>query len=159
MPAVYRQITYQNEDIMRQSFKTSYLIIACAFLFTACAGIDINSDPTRAVMAKSAARILGYKMTEANPSISKPAIDMCTMLTTGDPTQAMIDAAIASATAYFSTDPLLAASFLDLLSLVKFQATGTNSIMIDPKLVQAAARGCLEGIQMYRVQHVSVAKH
>jgi hypothetical protein len=124
-------------------FKNIFVCLLVVSLFTGCAGISIQTDQSQVVIVKSAARVFGCTIIAKDKNIIEPTKLVCNALLTGNLEQATVDMIKVYLTKQFNNDPIIVASFMDLVSLVKI-----DTVKFDSVLVIAAAKGCLEGISM-----------
>lgn len=127
-------------------------IIMALFLcisLVGCSAIGVKPTPTNEALATSAGQILGYKFAQQNPTLIQPALALATSLSTGDVTEDMVAAAKVVAIQYFQADPLLTLELTNVLNLIQVTDPTTGQ-EFDLTLVKAAAKGMIEGIQLYQ---------
>jgi hypothetical protein len=127
------------------AFKLIVLLMFITIGLTGCAGTTITPDPIGDIIAKSAGRYFGCKVVATNPDLIAPTKAFCADVAAGNVNKAIVDAFITVLGKSIGPDPLLLATFMDVVSL--FTAINTVNTY-DIPLAQAAAIGILDGLTM-----------
>lgn len=132
--------------------KLGLFLLGLIFL-AGCSGITVTPDQTKEVLAKIAGRTFGYKFSEQNKDAVPAAIVICNTLITGDITTPLMGQVQAAVVGQIGGDKVLMADFSDLLTLLQITVPTQDTAQVvqyDSVLVKAAAKGVLEGIQLWQ---------
>ena len=124
-----------------------FISLMCLFI-VGCAGTTITPTPTNTALATAAGQIFGYKFAQNNPSLIPSALADWTVLASGASTQDIITLVIARFSKQASVDPLLTLEMTNIIQLVTINTTSPP--IFDTVLIQDAAKGVVQGIQLYQ---------
>lgn len=128
---------------MKKIFSALAIMLLVCFIF-GC--LEISPD-TETVLLKTTARAAGYKLAKEKPEFAKVVIPQAKILlaaASGDQTQfvnALFPAAVALLQKQID-DPILAASLVDAVSLIKVDAT----VSAQSEQIMVAVQGFIEGL-------------
>jgi len=130
---------------MKKALSILTVVIAAMFI-VGCAGLHLNSNENIAL--KSAARIAGYKIAQNNTELAAQALPYAKALLATEDSAKLTNSLWPAAVKLIQekiNDPLIAASIVDVLSLVQVDA-GTMDINAGNIKITLAA--FIEGIEL-----------